>query len=347
MLRRLRLFGPRCALAALALTLVARARVEAAPKVETSAPATYAKVKINGFEYTEARAFFARYGLEAAVDSTGRKLTLSSAWTKVVVEADRREATFNGLRVFLGEPVLLRSRSLYLSTIDAETVFAPVLRPAGIPNPAPVRTIVIDAGHGGNDSGTSNTALKLKEKEFTLDVSKRLERLLSVAGYKVKLTRTDDRFVELADRAKIANDLRADLFISIHFNAVDGAPSVNGTETYAMTPRYQRSTSADKREAADNVANPGNRNDGWNTLIAYHIHRNLLEKLHSADRGLKHARFAVLRQVNCPAVLVEAGYLSNQTEAAKIAKAGYRDDIAEAVAAAVKTYAAAVQAAAR
>jgi N-acetylmuramoyl-L-alanine amidase len=197
---------------------------------------------------------------------------------------------------------------------------------------------VIDAGHGGNDSGTRNQARKLNEKTFTLDVAKRLQTLLAGGPWQVRMTRTDDRFIELSDRAEFANNAKADLFISIHFNAVAAGSDVRGTETYVLTPQFQRSTSSAKSGPEDKVAYPGNRHDARNAVLGYHMHRQLLAKLKSEDRGYKRARFAVLRLVDCPGVLVEAGYLSNDAEAAKIANAGYRGDIAEALFAAIQAY---------
>ncbi len=241
--------------------------------------------------------------------------------------------------------------SLYVSRIDAEKLFAPLLNPDGAYSPPVpvVRVIAIDPGHGGIDTGTQNKALKLNEKTFTLDVSLRLRALLQKEGYKVVMTRTDDRFIPLPDRAEIANKAGADLFISIHFNSVENAPAVLGTETFAMTPQYQRSTgtSPSEKDPGARVAYPGNRNDPWNAVLGYCIQNQLLGKLGTEDRGFKRARFAVLRLVNAPAVLVESGYLSNTAEARKICTAAYRDDIAESIAAGIKAYAAATSAAAK
>jgi N-acetylmuramoyl-L-alanine amidase len=210
-----------------------------------------------------------------------------------------------------------------------------------------LRTIVIDPGHGGNDTGTQNKGGKLDEKVFTLDVAKRLQRLLGDSGWKVVLTRDDDRFVSLPARAEIANKAKADLFISIHFNAVANNPSVKGTETYVLTPRFQRSTSSALPTPEDKVEQVGNRHDAWSAVLGAQMHRHLLGKLKTEDRGYKRARFAVLRLVDCPSVLVEAGYLSNGAEARKLASESYRGDIAEALATAIQGYAAALDTAAK
>ena len=314
----------------------------------TPAAVKSANITIKGVAYTDARVFFARYGLKGAVwVKTGELMRLEGGSTRIEIEADKRDAEFNGRRVLLGEPAVFSGSSLYISRIDAEKLFAPLLNPDGpfsTPVPA-VRVIAIDAGHGGQDTGTQNKALKLNEKTFTLDVALRLRALLLKQGYKVVMTRADDRFVPLPERAEISNKAGADLFISIHFNSVEGASTVFGTETYAMTPQYQRSTSTSPTEKDPGavVAYPGNRNDAWNVVLGYCIQNQLLKKLDSEDRGLKRARFAVLRLVAAPAVLVESGYLSNLAEARKICTAAYRDDIAEGIATGIQAYAAATQ----
>jgi N-acetylmuramoyl-L-alanine amidase len=330
-----------CAALAVLLSLSA-ARGQAAPR--PLPPAGGPNYTVGGVVYTDARMFFARYGFRGSWLPGGRSLRFQSAKMRIEIEADKRDAIFNGLRVLLGDPVIVRGNALYLSRIDAEKLFAPVLNPAGVPTPpAPVlRVIAIDPGHGGQDTGTQNKALKLNEKTFTLDVALRLRRLLVAEGYKVVMTRTDDRFIPLPQRADIANQAGADLFISIHFNSAEGA--VRGTETYAMTPQFQRSTSTPnaQRDAGDVMAYPGNRNDPWNAVLGYHMQSQVLGKLDSVDRGFKRARFAVLRLVNSPAVLVESGYLSDDAEARKICTVAYRDNIAEGIAAGIRAYALAI-----
>lgn len=304
----------------------------------TRSPAT---IKLGGVSYTDARAQFFQLGYKASYDAAGGVLTLRSGASEVVFTVGSREAKLNGLRLFLGESVEVYKGAPVVPSIDLERLILPILRPSRTDR-KPIRTIVIDAGHGGNDSGTRNLPGKWNEKTFTLDVAKRLQALLADGSWKVRMTRTDDRFVELSDRAEFANNAKADLFISIHFNAVAAGSDVRGTETYVLTPQFQRSTSSAKSGPEDKVAYPGNRHDARSAVLGYHMHRQLLAKLKSEDRGYKRARFAVLRLVDCPGVLVEAGYLSNDGEAARIANADYRGDIAEALFAAVQAYDASV-----
>jgi N-acetylmuramoyl-L-alanine amidase len=326
-----------------ALILCVSLPADAVPQSHgSSTPAT--SLRIDGVSYVEVRAYLARHGFKASWLERGKRMRFQSPKMTFELEHDNRDMVLNGLRALLGEPAVLRGNTFYVSRIDAEKLLLPIISPSSVIAPAApaLRVIVIDPGHGGKDTGTQNTSLKLDEKVFSLDVAKRLNALLAQQGYKVVMTRTDDRFIELAQRAEIANKAGADLFISIHFNAVGGASAVRGSETYFMTPQFQRSTGSAKSSPSDKELNPGNTNDPWNALLGYQMHASMLGKLGSADRGLKHARFAVLRLVKCPAVLVEAGYLSNTDEAKKIATPAYRQAMAEAFAQGVRDYARAI-----
>lgn len=305
-------------------------------------------LRIAGVEYLDARQFGARYGLKPTASATGNKLTLQSAWTEIVLEADSREASINGLRVFLGDPVRLQRGRLWLSRHDGEKTFLPLLLPGSGQHDVPrLKLIVIDPGHGGRDPGKENHRLKVNEKTLTLDTARRLQRVLETMGYKVQLTRDDDRHLgpdkvsDLQNRALQANRAGADLFISLHYNAVEaGADKVTGVEIYTLTPQHQFSTAdADRQDRSGAAAaNPGNAHDHWNMALGYQVHRHLIKDLRAADRGLKRARWAVLRDVACPAILIEAGFLSNDAEARKIATPEYRQKIAVAIADGVQAY---------
>lgn len=276
--------------------------------------------------------------MAAAWMSPQKELQLTSPrGARLDFVAGSREIRINGRRVFLGEPVELERRQLFISRIDFETTVRPILSPASRPSPGPIRTIMIDPGHGGRDPGTRNPLLGLEEKELTLAVAFRLRDLLRRQGFRVELTRETDTFVALEERAARANAAKADLFISIHFNAV-GNPAVHGTETYILTPRAHRSTGQSGATPGDLAENPGNDHDHWNALLGFLVHRQLLSDLGSFDRGLKRARFQVLREVNCPAVLVEAGYVSHPAEAARLATAEYQEELARSLAQAIQSY---------
>lgn len=302
----------------------------------------YATVRLFGTDYVDAQEFGRRFGLTPQWIVRNKKLRLKSEWTTIDFTVHDADIQLNRLRVFLGEPVVAHRGSLYIGRRDAEQFLSTILRPARSPVPR-LKTIVIDAGHGGHDPGNQNSRLKLQEKRMTLDVAKRLERLLRADGYRVVQTRKTDRYVDYDARTKLIAKSGADLFISIHFNGFKNA-SVAGTETYILTPRYQRSSpQAERDRKMTTTAYPGNRHDHWNTLLGYSMHRQLVERLGHPDRGLKRFRYRVLRDATCPAVLVEAAFLSNDAEGRKVATPAYREKIAASIAAGVKAHAAALQ----
>jgi len=305
-----------------------------------AATASYPSVRIYGTDYVDARDFARRFGLTTEWITARKKMRLRSQWTTIEITLDSIEIRLNGLRLFLGEPVVRRRDTLMLGRRDAEQMLGPILSPRLGGTPPALKTIVIDPGHGGNDPGHQNQRLKLDEKVHTLDVARRLEKLLTADGYRVVLTRSSDRRVELDERTAIAKRAGADLFISIHFNGFRDA-RVAGTETYVMPPRYQRSSpAAERTRSMVSTAYPSNRFDAWNILLGYRMHRSLVEGLKRTDRGLKRFRYRVLCTVECPAVLVEAAFLSNETEGRKVATPAYRQQIAEGIAAGVRSYAA-------
>lgn len=304
-------------------------------------------VRLSGIEYLEAAAFGVRFGLKAERSEDGKKLTLKSVWSTVTLEADTRECSINEVRVFLGEAVREHRGALHLSRIDAEKLLTPILRPGWGASAVPsVRTILLDPGHGGSDPGKHNPQLGLEEKTLTLDTVIRLKKLLEQQGHRVVLTRKDDRQLarskkeDLQKRSELTASMQADLFISMHYNSVEnGADRVTGVEVYSLTPQHQFSHSdPDREDSTVAIASPGNRQDHWNALLAYTLHRELLGGLKASDRGLKRGRLALLRLASCPAVLIEAGFLSNEAEARKIATPAYRQKIAAAIAEGVRVY---------
>jgi len=328
----------------------------APPKAESvrAAPTRPVQVwpftKFRGLDYVAVRDIAKRYGLKAAWTKPGVLLALSDArGVRFTFERDQRDFYLDGARVFLGELTYLSGDDLWVPKLDVIKTIAPLFAPADHASflPEAPRLIVIDPGHGGTDPGKQNTRLKLDEKDMTLDVALRLKKLLEVRGYKVVLTRaTDTRFsnspaVDLPMRAEVANKAGADLFISLHFNAVDRDPErVSGVETYVLTPQFQVSTQPEQDKTMVKAYYPGNRQDTANTLLGYTLHRQLVRDLKASDRGFKRYRLAVLRTLACPGVLVEAAYLSNDAEARRIATPGFRQQIAEAVAEGVGNYAA-------
>ncbi|MEO9112918.1 MAG: N-acetylmuramoyl-L-alanine amidase [Lacunisphaera sp.] len=300
-------------------------------------------IRLYQADYVSADEVAAHYGLKLTWLEKKKRVRLENGSTKIELEVNDREISWNGLRVFLSETIAPYQDSLCLSLDDVRSTVEPLMHPLAPGPRSRPHLIAIDAGHGGNDSGTRNQRLKLQEKTFTLDVARRLKIALEKFGYRTLLTRTTDRYMALEDRPAAANRARADLFISIHFNSIEENGAVRGIETYSFTPAGQRSTVAGSHRAADEKVQPGNRTDHWNILLGAAIQRRLVIDLAATDRGLKRARFVVLRTTHCPAVLVEGGFLSNSVEAGKLATPAYREQIARAIAGGVRHYVAAVE----
>lgn len=300
-------------------------------------PPTFAE-RIQGKEYWDARLVGRRFGLAAHSGKPGT-LSLKSAWTTLELDADDQEIQVNGLNVFLSDPVAADHGRFFISRRDVEDLIEPILIPRSAAMPPRVRTIVVDPGHGGNDHGNENPRLKLEEKTMTLDVAQRLAALLRASGFHVVMTRKKDRRVELEDRVALADRVGADLFVSVHFNSFT-QPDVDGAETYVMTPRFDPSAPAPEHDKSMRTANfPGNAFDHWNTVLGYKVHRAVVEGLDAPDRGFKRYRYYVLRMSRCPAVLVEAAFLSNDAEGRKVKTSFYRARIAQAISDGIKAYA--------
>lgn len=265
---------------------------------------------------------------------------LYSKAIKLEFEKESRYTTVNEGKVWLGTPVKLHHGKLCISRQDLEWTIMPLLTPQVFASPPKLYRIVIDPGHGGKDDGTVNEVFNAKEKDLTLDIAKRLKNQLAKQGYDVYLTRNDDRFVGLGDRPKKANDLDADLFISIHLNSIVSSRSdqIFGAETYALTLAGQSSTDQSIPTAQDLKGYPGNHQDAWNILLAQYVQRGLVSELGSKDRGVRRARFKVLKTLNCPGILIESGFLSHPKECRLFKSPIHRERVAQTIAKSISRY---------
>lgn len=220
--------------------------------------------------------------------------------------------------------------------------------------PLAVERVVLDPGHGGSSPGTL-TPSGLTEKEITLDVARRLRRLLEAQSFEVLLTRERDVEVSLEERTRFANRSGADLFVSLHVNWIANR-GVRGVETYflgqtddpfltqlaAAENRGSGYSLTDMRELLEEIYT-GVRQE-QSQRLAESVQHSLFGSLRTVnpaleDRGVKSAPFIVLMKTEMPAILAEVSCLSNEREAALLAKPLYREFIAEAVAAGIRAYA--------
>lgn len=322
-----------CLLRALTTRLLAGVLALAAGGACTRAAET---ARINGHEYLRLTEWATANHLAVSWVKRDDLLLLRSGSNKILLTVDSRDAQFNGVHLLLLFAVAKLQGKLYLARTDAQESLEPLLSPPKNPRGDRLRTICLDPGHGGKDPG--NQAGARQEKQYTLLMAEELRRQLGHAGFKVFLTRSSDRFVELPDRPALANRKRADLFISVHFNAAQAsAHSVKGAEVYCLTPAGAPSSNS-QGEGGSAAACTGNRNNNRNTFLAYEIQKALTHYLDTDDRGLRRARFAVLRDATMPAVLIEAGYMSHPAESRKIFDPDYRRRIAQAIVAGVLEY---------
>ena len=293
--------------------------------------------RINGIHYVSLEQVSLGLGMEYRSLEDKAQAKVWSKSNELNFSASSLEYKLNGLRIHLSYPVESFHEKLYISQIDYDRSVSSLLWPQKLSQEVLLRRIVVDAGHGGRDSGAENEKLKLKEKSLTLDMAKRLKRRLEDFGFDVLLTRDKDEFIPLKERANFANRQGADLFISVHFNSLDKI-TVQGVETYCFTPRGVPSSSRSELREEDMVFHHANENDSANALFAYFVQSKMIKELKAVDRGLKRARFAVLKPLKCPGILVECGFISNSAEAALINSDAYRDRLAKAIANGVFLY---------
>jgi len=239
----------------------------------------------------------------------------------------------NNVKFCLSFPVQERNGQAMVSRVDLVKLLHPIIRPSHIQNAVGFNTVVIDPGHGGEDSGAVGPYGA--EKNYTLDTAFRLKRKLEAAGYRTVLTRSTDVFISRPARVEMANRVPKAIFVSIHFNSFTS--SAAGLETFALAPAGTANTDKAFKES-DLGMRRGNERDSENIALATAVHANCLFRLRGIDRGVKRDRFDVLTGIERPGILVEGGFVSNPAEGAKIHRAEYRENLAEAIFGGIQNY---------
>ncbi|MDB4508253.1 N-acetylmuramoyl-L-alanine amidase [Akkermansiaceae bacterium] len=171
-----------------------------------------------------------------------------------------------------------------------------------LPATASFKTVVIDAGHGGRDNGGSYG--KVYEKWLALDTAMRVEKKLQSKGFRTVMTRRSDSFISLSSRARLGNKYSNSIFVSIHYNFT-WKRNVSGLETFYYS-------AASKPLAAA-------------------VQKCMLSRVKSVNRGVKYARYYVIRYSKNPAILVEGGFVSNSRERSRTKEGWYREAIADGI----------------
>jgi len=276
-------------------------------------------------------------------DSKEYKFLVGSRWAYI----DNQVREFSN-PVEIRDSVIYAPREVYDEIVPPACAFegSDVTGPVYL---KPIRTIVLDAGHGGKDPGAMGRA-GLREKDVVLDVAEKVGRELKNCGVKVLVTRSTDDFIPLPQRSDIANRKEADIFVSIHANA-SRSRRVEGFEVYYLT----ESVDDDGRAlaAAENAPlelDRGNIHTRILTLkamlwdlvytenrkesieLANFISKSVSNRLDLKTLGIRGAPFAVLKGTRMPAVLVEIGYISNREGERKLSSDEYRSSMAQAIA---------------
>ena len=275
------------------------------------------------YDLLRANRFAVRLGVRSTY-ATGRKMQMQ-------FDRGKRRMLCFGRRVELCFPPVYDGSIPYLTVMDWWKTLRPLLYPATVPA-HPVRTVYLDFGHGGGDPGAIGAFSK--EKDLTLAIGKKTAALLHQAGFRVILTRNTDVQVPLAGIGKRQQRSKSDIFISIHINSAADRKSA-GVETFCLTPAGAASTNQ-KRISTAKCA--GNKLDPNNFLLAFELHRALLNRTRANDRGVRRGRFAVLRDLNMPGVLLEVGFLSNPGEETRLRNAAYVEQLARGIAVGIINY---------
>ena len=239
--------------------------------------------------------------------SEGVKTIWKSAGNTLELVSGSHAVIFNGVPVFLPDPVTVTAGNRWdIPERSAAALLKPLLEKRTLS----IRTIVIDPGHGGHDSGALSIHGE-KEKNLNLRLAQSVAAELKKAGFKVIMTRESDKFVTLDRRPQIAAEVKADLFISIHHNS-SANPKSAGLEIFVLEPR----NGDEEKAAASSV------------FTAFMLQKELAFLNGVPGRGVKCARFKVLRLSRTPALLIEAGFLNNPVESAYLPTAYYRKKFA-------------------
>lgn len=266
----------------------------------------------------------------------------ANAWTstaycgeavRMAFQDDSRRILFNDTCVWMHGAAIVRRRSWYVPEADLWWVLAPLANPRGVLRAASLAPVVLDPGHGGADPGARG-ASGLTEKDVTLDLAQRVLALLRASGIDVVTTRTGDQTISLGERSLLARNVRAAVFVSIHLNS-SANPKSSGIETYVLAAPGCGSTAND---GATEGPLPGNAFDAPSMVLAYATHKAVRLSTGMEDRGIRHARFAVLKNAPCPSALIEAGFVSQSAQERNTRDAAYRDRIAGGLATGILNY---------
>jgi N-acetylmuramoyl-L-alanine amidase len=257
-------------------------------------------------------------------------MTYSNQYDKIILKKFSRKMYFNNTLYWLNDAFSFsKSNGWFVAQQDYNRMLMPLFVADCSTNTIDGFVVFIDPGHGGIDSGAcdSSCSTNLKESDIVFNISTNLASLLEEYGVTVVMSRTNDVYVGLTDRTAMANEAQAHMYISVHVNSAVGT-SASGFETYTLPLGNSYSTSGH----SEPHIYMGNNYDVFNSLLGYSIHNSMLESFpDQLDRGIKHARYEVLKNIDCPAILVECGFLSNKSEHKLLANLEYQRLVSESI----------------
>jgi N-acetylmuramoyl-L-alanine amidase len=290
--------------------------------------------QLHGRDYVRLRDWAQANGSRIKWFKRDKVVEIAGRYHRLLVVANSARVELDGVYLWLSFPAIPRNDGFYISSLDLQTMLYPLFFPPR--SPQKIHTICIDPGHGGKDTG--NRIGSQDEKKYTLLLARELQQQLMAAGLRVIMTRTADTFVALEDRPQKALRAGADVFVSLHFNATPVARNeVRGSEVYCLTPLGAASTNTRGR-GATSISYPGNRCNSQNILLAYQIQKALTRNSNLEDRGVRRARFQVLREATMPSVVIEAGFMSHPVEGRMIFDPAFRHQVAKTIATGILAY---------
>ncbi|MCK9554551.1 N-acetylmuramoyl-L-alanine amidase [bacterium] len=304
--------------------------------------------------YIELNSVVKSFGMDLYWNPVLKEVKLESPGFSLLMSLNNRYVSVNGRTFDMPGPMIFHKGILYVPLDIKEDVLDLYIKPG---DPAAGRKItslrgfkvVIDPGHGGKNIGARNKN-GADEKTIVLDIAKKVAAVLEKKGLQVVMTRDKDVFLKLSKRCDIAQSEQADLFISIHANSAP-AKGVTGIETFVLgTPASEVIKSIEEIEdgdlaLGDSVYTNGQsgpidsaRRKRLSKRLACFINEEVVKSAQVKNRGVKEARFYVLRNTDMPAVLVEVGFISNADESVLLLHEDYRDKIAGGIASGVLNY---------
>jgi len=302
----------------------------------TSYGSAWDLVKIENRDYVRIEELAEFYKLGQPISLGGSMISLAGANSAIRFNVGSRESVINGVKHWLCFPVLEVRGQPMLSRTDLSKTIDPIMQPERILPRRRVETVIIDPGHGGDNHGARGRWTR-DEKDLTLEAARHLRDELRSENLVVVMTRNRDVFVSLEDRARETQRRRNAIFVSLHYN--HGGPNGRGTEVFAIAPRGAPATMQSRPNSSDYIRLSGHAFDTHSVLLAHAIERRIAP-LHGVEnsRGVKRARFRVLRDSWCPAVLVEAGFLTNRQDSMRIARQDFSKRLAQAIRQGVRDY---------